>query len=257
MKRSVGISALLYAFSLAWAVPPARAQTPAEFAQTVAFAAAHQNKDGGFAAKVGQASSLGATNTGLKILKHVGGSVPDVLGCIRYVKSCSDSGGGFAQTPGGKPDVVTTAIGLMAAAELKIANKATIEQATAYLGKNAKSFEEVRMAIAGLEAVAASSPDFPRWHEQIESMRNPDGTFGAGPGQAYATGGAAAAILRMGLKLDKRDAVIAAIKAGQREGGAWSKDAGPTDLGNTYRVMRALYMLREKPDVDRLLSFVA
>ena len=85
-------------------------------------------------------------------------------------------------------------------------------------------------------------------------MRNPDGTFGKGAEQAYATGGAAAAILRMGMKLDQRDAVIAAIKAGQRREGGWSKDDGPPDLGSTYRVMRALYMLREKPDVDRLLG---
>ena len=83
------------------------------------------------------------------------------------------------------------------------------------------------MAIAGLEAVAAKSDDIPRWNDQIQAMRNPDGTFGEGPSQAFATGGAGAAILRMGLKLDKRDAVIAAIKAGQRPEGGWSKDAGP------------------------------
>src|SRR4029077_8260164 len=111
------------------------------------------------------------------------------------------------------------------------------EAAAGYFGKTAKSFEEVRMAIAGLEAVHGSSPDFPRWNDQIQAMRNPDGTFGDGPGRAFATGGAAAAILRMGLKLDKRDAVIAAIKAGQRPEGGWSKDAGPPDLGSTYRVM--------------------
>ena len=113
------------------------------------------------------------------------------------------------------------------------------------------------MAIAGLEAVHGSSPDFSRWNEQLQGMRNPDGTWGEGPGQAYATGGAGAAVLRMGLKLDKRDAVIAALKAGQRPEGGWSKDAGPPDLGATYRIMRALYMLHERPDIERLLAFVA
>jgi pimeloyl-ACP methyl ester carboxylesterase/prenyltransferase beta subunit len=257
MKRSAGISVAVAVFTFATIMPPSLGQTPAEFAQTAAYAAAHQNKDGGFAAKVGQASSLGATNSGLKVLLHVGGSVPDVLGCIKYVKACRDAGGGFAPTPGGKPDVITTAVGLMAASELKIADAAMIESAAAYLGKTAKSFEEVRMSIAGLEAVHGTSPEFPRWNEQIQAMRNPDGTVGDGPGQAFATGGAAAAILRMGLKLDKRDAVIAAIKAGQRPEGGWSKDSGPPDLGSTYRVMRALYMLREKPDADRLLGFIA
>jgi prenyltransferase beta subunit/pimeloyl-ACP methyl ester carboxylesterase len=258
MKRSPRnhVVAVVCCLGLALAVN-VRGQTPAEFAQTAAFAAAHQNKNGGFAPKIGEPSNLGSTNSGLRVLKHVGGSVPDILACIRYVKSCRDQGGGFAPTPGAKPDVVTTAIGLMAASELKIADQKTIQEAMTYLGKNAKSFEEVRMAIAGLEAVAAKSPDFPRWTEQIQAMRNSDGTFGQGPEQPYATGGAAAAILRMGLDLDKRDAVAAALRAGQRPDGAWSKDAGSSDLGSTYRIMRALYMMREKPDLDRLLGYVA
>ena len=256
MKRSPGLSAALTFLALAFAAGPSSAQTPSEIAQTAAYAAAHQNKDGGFAARVGQKSSLGATNSGLRVLLHVGGSVPDVPGCIKYVKSCRDASGGFAALPGGKPDVITTAVGLMAASELKIADPEMVKEAIGYLGKNAKAFEEVRMAIAGLEAARTPSPDFPRWLTQIEALREPDGTFGQGPRKAYATGGAAAAILRMGLKLENRDAVISAIKAGQRSEGGWSKDDGPPDLGATYRVMRALYMLREKPDVDRLLAFV-
>ena len=257
MRRSAAISATFALLTFAAAIAPARGQTPAEFAQTAAYAAALQNKDGGFGAKVGELSSLGATNSGLRVLKHVGGSVPDILGCIKYVKSCRDAGGGFAPVPGGKPDVVITAIGLMAAAELKIADPAMIKEAADYLGKNAKGFEEVRMAIAGLEAVHGTSPDFAKWNELLQGMRKPDGTWGEGPGQAFATGGAGAAVLRMGLKLDKRDAAIAAMKAGQRPEGGWSKDAGPPDLGATYRIMRALYMLHERPDIDRLLTFVA
>jgi pimeloyl-ACP methyl ester carboxylesterase/prenyltransferase beta subunit len=256
MNQSPALLAALACFALELAARSAGAQTPAENAQTAAYAAAHQNKDGGFAAKVGQKSSLGATNSGLKVLLHVGGSVRDVLGCIKYVKSCRDSSGGFAAEPGGKPDVITTAVGLMAASELKIADPEMVKAAIGYLGTNAKSFEEVRMAIAGLEAARTPSPDFPRWLEQIQALREPDGTFGQGPKKAFATGGAAAAILRMGMKLDNRDAIISAIKAGQRSEGGWSKDDGLPDLGSTYRVMRALYMLREKPDVDRLLSFV-
>ncbi len=257
MRRCSCITAVVALIGMLSTGAPVWGQTPAEFAQTAAYAAAHQNKDGGFTARAGQASTLGATNTGLRVLKHVGGTLPDVLGCITFVKTCRDASGGFAQTPGAKPDVPTTAIGLMAASELKIADEPMIKEASAFLGKNAKTFEEVRMAIAGMEAVATPSPDFPRWNEQIQGMRNPDGTFGQGPPQAFATGGAAAAILRMGLKLDNRERVIAALKAGQRPEGGWSKDAGPPDLSSTYRVMRAFYMLGEKPDVERLLGFIA
>jgi predicted esterase len=270
MRRSIFLPVVLTQLTLVGAILPAAAQTPAEYAQTASYAAAHQNKDGGFAATSGQLSSLGATNSGLRVLKHVGGSVPDILGCIKYVKSCRDAeSGGFAPMPGGKPDVVTTAIGLMAASELKIANQEMTKAASDYFSKNAKSFEEVRMAIAGLEAVLPKpfitggknvdlpSPDFLRWNEMLQGMRKPDGTWGEGPDQAYATGGAGAAVLRMGLKLDKRDAVVAALKSGQRPEGGWSKDAGPPDLGATYRIMRALFMLHERPDIERLLAFIA
>jgi hypothetical protein len=155
-----------------------RAQSAADFAQTAAYAAAQQNADGGFAAGPGQPSTLGATNTGLRVLDYVGGSLLDEPGCIRFVTSCKVPGGGFAQRPGGKPDVVTTSLGLMAAAELKIADKAMIDDAIACFRANTRAFEEVRMSIAGLEAVGARSPDFSRWAEQLEAMRTPDGLFG-------------------------------------------------------------------------------
>ena len=157
MTRRGWVPAGVCLVALAMFGVPGRAQSPADFAQTAAYAAAHQNEDGGFAAAPGQPSTLGATNTGLRVLDYVGGSIPDIAGCIRFVKSCKVKDGGFAQTPGGKPDVVTTAIGLLAAAELKIADKTMIDDAIAYFSTNAKSFEEVRMSIAGLEAVGARS----------------------------------------------------------------------------------------------------
>ena len=258
MKPRTGITFVLAALASAWMAPTSRAQTPAEMAQTAAYAASHQNKDGGFAPKVGQPSSLGTTHSALKILKHVGGSVPDVLACVEYVKSCRVPGGGFAPTPGGKPDVVTTALGLMAASELKIDDSEMIREAVAFLGKNARSFEEVRMAAAGLEAIGVYSPDAPRWYPpdpgDAELRRAPSAAGAAVP---FATGGAAAAILRMGMPLEHRDAIVKAIKAGQRPEGGWSKDDGPPDLSSSYRIMRAMYMMHERPDIDRLLGFVA
>ena len=257
MKRITSIAILLTVLGTASATPMSRAQSPAEFAQTAAFAAAQQNQDGGFASKAGGPSSLGSTNAGLRALRHVGGSVPDVLACIRYVNSCRTADGGFSSTPGGKSDVHTTALGLLAASELKISDPKLIRGAVAYLGRHARAFEEVRMAAAGLEAIGVASPDIPRWFTQIRDMRNPDGTFGAGPNQAFLTGGATAAVLRFGLPLDHRNAIVAAIKAGQRPEGGWSKDDSPPDLSSSYRVVRAMFMLHERPDIDRLMAFVA
>lgn len=253
-KRIVSIAAVWFILAPALAL----AQTPAELAQTATFLAAFQNPDGGFAAKAGGASSLGSTSSAVRTLKFVCGSVPDVPRCTSYVRSCFDAkSGGFAPTPGATPNVSTTAIGLMAAVELKIINDEMTTGAIKYFSENVKSFEDIRIAVAGLEAIKKPSPDFEAWTKQVNSMRNADGTWGEGAAKAFMTGGAAAALLRMGVQLDKKDAVIAAMQAGQRTDGAWSKDDGPSTLDASYRIMRAFFMLKAQPDLDRLRSFIA
>lgn len=238
--------------------PSARAQSTADLAQTGAFVASLQNADGGFAATKGGPSTLGTTSTAIRVLKNVGGSIPDVLGCVKYVASCRDAGsGGYAPTPGGKPDVRTTAVGLMALAELLMANDEIVDGAIGYFGKHAKDFEEIRIAVAGLEAVKKPSPDFARWTKQVEETRNADGTFGRGPSQARDTGGAAAALLRMDVKLDHREAVVKTLREAQTADGAWTKGEGPADLEATYRIARCLYMLKEAPNLETLAAFIA
>jgi len=236
-------------------------QTPAEMAETARFTANHQNSDGGFAPKVGGTSTLGATSSGIRILGFVAGSVRDVPGAIRYVKSCSDdASGGFAPAPGGKPDIGNTASGLMALVALRVDTKPYAEKAVAYLGKEAKSYEEVRISIAALEAIKTPSPDFPRWTtEVINANRNADGTYGTGAGQARATGGSAAALLRMGLTIEpeQKAAILAVLRAGQKPDGAWGEGEGASDLGSSYRIMRAFFMMKEKPDLPRLRAYLA
>jgi dienelactone hydrolase/prenyltransferase beta subunit len=227
-------------------------------AQTASYVAAFQSPDGGFATTPGGNSTLGTTSSAIRTLKYAGGSIRDVPGCVAFVKKCRDAdSGGFAPTPGGKPDVNTTAVGLMALAELKIADPETVKGAVDFLAKNAKTFEEIRIAVAGLEAVAAKSDAIPGWIKQVESNRNADGTWGEGSGKARATGSAAVAMLRMGAELDKKDAIVAALRAGQQPDGGWSEGDKPSDMGSSYRIMRAFYMLKEKPDLDRLLAYVA
>jgi poly(3-hydroxybutyrate) depolymerase/prenyltransferase beta subunit len=238
--------------------PGVRAQTPAELAETARSVATFQNPDGGFGATEGGRSTLGSTSAAIRILKNVGGSIPDVPACIRFVQSCYDrDGGGFAQTPGGTPDVGTTASGLMAIAELRVPAKEMTAGAIQYFSKHAQSFEDIRIAVAGLEAAQATSADFPAWIEKVKADRNPDGTWGQGAGKARATGSAAVALLRMGVDLDKKDAILAALREGQRPDGGWGAAEGGSDLGSTYRVMRAFFMLKETPDLDRLSGFIA
>lgn len=239
---------------------PAAAQAPAELGRTASYMAKFQNPDGGFAGKVGGASSLGATSSAVRTLGFVGGSIPEVARCIAYVKSCYDpTTGGFAPTPGGQADVSTTAVGLMAVAALKLDLAPFAEGATGFFSKNAKAFEEVRMAAAGMEAAKATSPDFPRWIAFMKEGENPDGTYGAGPALPRLTGSKVAALLRMGVKLEpeKKAGIVAALRAGQKADGGWSDGDGPSDLGSSYRIMRAFFLMKEKPDLARLRSYLA
>ncbi len=236
-------------------------QTPSELAETARFTANFQNPDGGFAPKVGAASTLGSSSSAIRILGYTAGSIRDVPGAIRYIKSCYDeASGGFAPTPGGKPDVNTTATGLMAVVALKLDPKPYADKAVAFFGREAKGYEEVRIAIAGCEAIKATAPEFPRWTaEVINANRNADGTYGTGAAQARATGGSAAALLRMGVTIEPgpKAAILATLRAGQKADGGWGEGDGASDLGSSYRIMRAFFMMKEKPDLARLRGYLA
>jgi dienelactone hydrolase/prenyltransferase beta subunit len=256
MKRNM----LLFAASLAVMCVPlqVRAQTAKESSQTAAYLRPFQNPDGGYSGTVGGKSTLGGTSSALRCLKYNGGTINDVVKCIAFVESCYDKAtGGFAQTPGGKTDVGTTATGLMAVGELKLDPK---DYATSveYFSSNAKSFEDVRIAIAGLESIKTSSPEFSKWTELVNKGRNADGTWGEGATKAKDTGGKAAALLRMGVKIDgsEKAAIVAALRSAQREDGGWSQDGVKSDLNTSYRIMRCLFMLKEAPDLDRLRGWL-
>ncbi len=128
-----------------------------------------------------------------------------------------------------------------------------------YLGEHAKTFEEVRLAAAGLEAIGKPSPKADDWLKQIAAMQNPDGSFGQGKGAARDTGSAVAAILRLEGKIDHPERVITVMKEGQRHDGAFGKeDVETSDLETSYRITRSLHMLKEKPgDPDRVRAFIA
>ena len=253
MKRIFAVLALV-AFAL-----PASGQTPAEMARTAALIESWQNPDGGFGGAKGAKSTLGGTSSAIRMLKNVGGSIPDAVACRAYVKSCFDpASGGFATEPGGKPGGCgVTASGLMAVGELGTATPEMVQAATTYLGSEAKSFEDVRIAVSGLEAVKATSPEFAAWTKLVNEGQNDDGTWGKGGERGRATGSRVAALLRMRAGIDKLDAVVAAMKADQRPDGGWSRDGTDSDLETTYRVMRSLFMMKATPDLDTLRAYLA
>jgi hypothetical protein len=245
----------------------ARAQSAEEQKATVAWLQKLQQGDGGFLpgapnplAGSRVLPTLGATTSALRALKYMGGEPRDKDACVKYVERAFDknSGGFIGAQPGLKPDVNSTAVGLMAVVELKMPVEKYADAAAKYLGENAKTFEEIRIAAAGLEAVGKRPPQADAWLEKLAEMRNPDGTYGKGDGLARDTGGAVAAVLRLGGKVEHRDKVLETLKAGQRDDGGYGKaDAKGSDLETTYRVMRAFHMLKDRPDAEKVRKFVA
>ena len=245
---------------------PLFAQTTDEKKATIQFLTSLQQADGGFIPvpqdpKVDAAprSSLRATSAAVRGIKYLGGEVPNSAKALEFVKACyhSDSGA-FSDVPAGKEEVNVTAVGMMAMAELH--QKPVLDKSIAYLVKNAKSFEERRLAVAGMEAAKKFAPDVKEWLAEVEKAKNPDGTFGKGTGQARDTGGIAAMMLRSGNKLDgvRRMSILAALRDGQRPDGGFGKaEEKGSDPETTYRVMRAFYLLGEKPrESDKLRDYL-
>jgi prenyltransferase beta subunit len=110
----------------AWLVP-ARSQTPAQQRATAAYVRGLQDADGGFApatpgpSERPAASSVRATVAALRALKYSGGQPRDRAACARFIQNCYDRAtGGFADRPGGRPDVTSTAVGIMGVVELQM-----------------------------------------------------------------------------------------------------------------------------------------
>lgn len=246
---------------LLFCLAPLHGQTAQQRQATLAYLQTCQQPDGGFAPAQtsGAKSSLRASSAALRALKYFGGEPRDRAACARFVPRCFDqSSGGFADSPGAQPDVTTTAVGIMAVVELRLPVDEYREAAVRYLGEHVQSFDEIRIAAAGLEAIRARPRAADTWLEQIAKLRHTDGTYGMGDGVARATGGAVVAVLRLGGKVEHRENVLRALKTGQRADGGFGKEqAKSSDLETSYRVMRAFVMLQEKPEVERLRAFVA
>jgi prenyltransferase beta subunit len=253
MRRlSLILLAAVALVATAWAAPLDRAQREA----SLRYVNGLQNADGGFrpAAAPGN-SQLGATLPCLRALKHLGGSPREAAQVNRFVQSCFDrESGGFADTPGGKPEVRSTAMGLMALAELKQPPGERGASATAYFVKNAQSVPEFYIAEAALDAAGLRPPDPQPWLAAFEATRNADGSYGKNVAD---TARAVVTMLRLkGTVKDERN-LARLLKAAQHSDGGFGASGDASDLVTTYPVMRALFMLKERPDLERLRAFVA
>jgi hypothetical protein len=199
--------------------------------------------------------SLRAVNGAAKAIKYLGGEVTDKDKLAKFVMGCYDDKTGAFAEPGGKPDVAITSVGVMAAVEVGVP-KEKYKKAMEYLAANAKTFEDVRIAAAAVEAfgVKESGVHLTPWVDAATDALNAAVT-------ARDAGGAAACILRLKylLKVKPTAHAMDLIHTRQLPDGGWGKaDAKASDAETTYRVMRALMLLKEKPkDATGVTKFFA
>jgi prenyltransferase beta subunit len=214
---------------------------------------------GGFKVTADGKPSLRACNGAVKAIKYLGGKVPNEEKVKAFVLSCHDPATGAFAEPGGRPDVAITSIGVMAACELGIP-KEKFAKAMSYLEKNAKNFEEVRIAAAAVEAwgVKDCPFDLKPWFDVAKTFESylgpqrPDDL-------ARGLGSLTAFNLRLGRPVNNQARVEETLRAGQRSDGGWGQPGKTgSDVETTYRVMRALYLLKAKPnDTAKLRAFLA
>lgn len=236
--------------------------------QSIAYVQKLQTESGGFrshepkpdAVKI--LPTLRSTSAAVRALHYLGGDVPNKAACIKYVESCWNAEvGAFSDEPKGKPDVFMTAVGLMAVVELKMPIDKYADGASKYMSENAKTFEDVRIAAAGFEAIKKMAPKADAWFGDIlKTYNKEDSTFGKGSGEARDTASAAVTLYRLKSPPPLADNFLKVVKSGQRQNGGWGKGDSETgsDLESTYRVMRFFMMLKARPDnVEGVRSFVA
>ena len=232
---------------------------------TIQFVRKLQDPSGGFKPAPDGKAGLRATTAGIRALKYVSGQpvkecVPNFDKATAFVMSCYDpKTGGFAE-PGGKPDVFTTSVGIMGAIELGVP-KEKFAKAMDYLKANAKTFEDVRIAAAAVESWGVKDCPFDLKPWLMIAEKHIDG-IGYSPAKedgARDTASFAAMVLRLKVPLPAGHKVGSILNSGQRDDGGFGEGKGnASDLGSTYRVMRALYLLKEKPkDAAKLRGFIA
>jgi hypothetical protein len=216
--------------------------------------------DGGFKGTAdAKGPSLRGTSAGLRAVKYLGGEVANKEKHTAFVLSCFDSKtGGFADTPDGKPDVFLTSIGVMACIELGIP-KEKFAKAMDYIKENAKTFEDVRIGAAAVEAWGVKDCPFQLddWFAVAEKHAAALAFSPALQDGARDTGSIGAMYLRLGRKVEAH--LPGFLQDGQREDGGWGKGKEKTsDAETTYRVMRALMLLKSKPkDPAAVRNFLA
>jgi prenyltransferase beta subunit len=232
---------------------------PEQIEQSIRYVNDLQNTDGGFRpATTDNESDLGAMSSALRAIKylHPRARPRNRDAMPEFVAKCYHATtGGFSSKPGREPDVRSTAMGLMVMAELKLDVKERGPAITKYFAENVKTMPDIYIAAAALHAAELPPPKFAKgWIAEFEKTGHGDGTYGKEPAD---TASAVNTILRLGGELKDPLATAAVLRIAQQDDGGYGKPGEKSDLATTYRVMRALWMLKTKPNADQLRAFIA
>ncbi len=222
--------------------------------ESLVFVWSMHQEDGGFRpAPAAGLSTLGSVVAGTRATRYFKGALKSRETLAKFVQSCHAEAGGFADRPGLPPDLRSTAMGLMALKELDTPLAEIGKHFAAYFEREAKTAPEIYIAAAALHAAEIPPANPARWLEVYRATRTGEGTYGPTAGDSAR---AAVTFLRLGAELPERDALIANIKRAQTSEGGFRGAAGP-DLVASYPCMRAMSLLKVRPDVDAMRRFVA
>jgi len=231
-------------------------------ADTIAYIKKLQDpKTGAFKVTADAPPSLRACNGAVKALHTLGvEDIPEQEKVVAFVLSCYDPKAGAFAEPGGKPDVTITSIGVMVAMELGIA-KEKIAKAMAYLEMYKKGFEEERISAAAIEAWGIESIDsFQLGLMTMSARLELKNAESSKDDLGRLSGSVLAMRLRLGDKIAPKDLKehVEIITANQRPDGGWGKlNEKTSDLDSTYRVMRAFWLMKQKPaNFEKVKVFV-
>jgi len=219
---------------------------------TLRYIAGFQNPDGGFASTAGGPSGLGSTNASLRTFRYLGNKAPALDLVERFVRSCyKPEAGAYSDRPDAEPSVRATAMGVMCMAELQKGFGDEEDKIRAYLGANAKEQGDIYIAAAALYAAALKMPKGVNWSETYQQLRREDGSYGP---TIADTSRAVVSLLRLGKSPRDRKQTLALMQAAQRSDGGFGDPQ--SDLASIYPTMRAFWMMKEAPDLQRLGEFI-
>lgn len=231
--------------------------TAQEKEKAILFLQLLQQQDGGYAGQLSNpVSKLQDTLSSIKALKLLDSAPANVSKTVEFLYSCYDNkSGSFADQPGNKVSVFSTASALIALQDLETKDllKEVLPMAMEFIADNATSPADHFMRIAAFEECKLPPPAPKEAISFFYSIRQKDGSFGD---STFLNAISCAAILRAGEKIENTQSIVQTILNAQHSDGSFHGENGETDLMTTYAAMRTLVLLDVPPNLSALKEYL-